>query len=383
MGDQETVDKSVRDCILFATTAASSLEAFVNPVAEEIAQRGHQVHLVTGDRGAKANYPHTSALLPMARGIRFSQDVRALRRWVSHMRALRPKAVVIGTPKASALGMAAARISRVPTRVYVIHGAVWDGATGSRGSVLRAMERTTIANSTHQLAVSRSLARLIVRRGLSESTPDVIGGGSFCGVDTLRFVPKVDGANALNMCFVGRLHRDKGVDVLIRTLDQVSQSVDVQLTVVGGIDTTAPPSDSTIQALRAHPRVNWVGETADVVPYIQRATVLVLPTRREGLPQVVLEAAACGVPVVSWAATGVVDAVRDGDTGLLARYGDEAGLASSVLRLLEDQTTRARMSNRSRALAVSKYERSAVAARNADYIELAISGVVCDAVGSL
>lgn len=278
--------------------------------------------------------------------------------------------IVTGTPKASLLGLTAARIAGVPTRVYVIHGAVWDGATGNSRRVLEAAERATIASSTHQLAVSDSLARLVHARGLTRRMPDVLGSGSFSGVDVSQFAPTPsEHRPERTICFVGRLHRDKRIDVLLRTLDRVRQSVDASLTIVGRLDESAPPDRDTMRALAAHPHASWFGETTDVVSFLHAASILVFPTAREGLPQVPLEAQACGVPVVSWRVTGVLDAVQDGFTGLLVRYGDEEALAAAAVRLLTDNEFHRQTAANGRSWVVDRFDRQVVVSRTAAYLE--------------
>lgn len=357
--------------VVFTTTIARTTESFVNPVAAELAARGNRVQLIAGDREPAADYLHTSVVLPMHRGISPGADAGSLGRWVSHLRSVNARMIVAGTPKASLLALTAARIAGVPSRVYVIHGAVWDGATGHRRRILEAAERATIANSTHQLAVSDSLARLIHARGLSRRMPDVLGSGSFCGVDTERFIPQGQPAGPARpvMCFIGRLNRDKGIDVLVRTLERVREYVDASLTVVGGLDPTAPPDAATVELLARHAHVNWVGEVTDVAEHLRAASVLLFPTTREGLPQVALEAQACGVPVVSWRVTGVIDAVRDGFTGLLVPFGDEEALAAAAVELLTNTARHNRMSANARQWAVARFERRMVASRTAAYIE--------------
>lgn len=278
--------------------------------------------------------------------------------------------IVVGTPKAPLLGLVAARIAGVPVRVYVIHGAVWDGALGNRRRILEAAERATLASSTHQLAVSDSLARLIQARRLSRRVPTVLGAGSFCGVGVNRFTPTVSVQPPEPViCFVGRLHRDKGIDVLLRTLDRVREHVDASLTIVGGVDETAPPDAATMADLVASPHVNWVGEVSDVAPYLRQASILLLPTAREGLPQVVLEAQACGVPVVSWRVTGVVDAVRDGFTGMIAAFGDESGLAQAAVSLLVDPELRSRMAGNACAWVLDRFDRGSVVASSSGFLQ--------------
>jgi glycosyltransferase involved in cell wall biosynthesis len=79
-----------------------------------------------------------------------------------------------------------------------------------------------------------------------------------------------------------------------------------------------------------------VGAVPDTAPYYATADVLVLPSHREGLPTVVLEAQAAGVPVVGASATGVVDVVADGQTGLLFPAGNVPALAEAIAKLTTD-----------------------------------------------
>lgn len=346
------------------------MEAFVLPVAAAMAARGHRVHLATGDRPAVSTFAEGTHVVPMNRGMSPKHDARALAFWVSYLRALQPDMVVAGTPKASLLCLVAARIARVPTRVYIIHGAVWDGAVGKRRALLESTERIAIAASTHQVAVSQSMADLVRSRGLCRRTPFVIGAGSFCGVDTERFTPTTSSPlEPPTIIFVGRLNRDKGIDTLLRVLDTVRQHVDVSLTIVGPLDETAPPDATTVSDVIHHLSVNWTGPVDDVVGHLRHASAFVLPTAREGLSQSLLEAQSAGIPVVAWRVTGVVDAVEDGVTGILISRGDENAMASAVLRLLRDAGTRQQMAIAGRTRMVENFEQRSVVVKNVAFLE--------------
>lgn len=92
-----------------------------------------------------------------------------------------------------------------------------------------------------------------------------------------------------------------------------------------------------------HRNVIFPGFIEDTAPYYALVDVLVLPSHREGFPNVVLEAHAAGKPVVAARATGVVDAVVDGETGLLFPVGDVAALAEALAKLLADKTLASKM----------------------------------------
>lgn len=359
-----------RSRILFSTTVAWSIEAFINPVAAKLHESGHSIMFVTGDRLPQSDFDFQGQVLPMARGISLSLDAKSLSGWVTYLRLTRPDMVIAGTPKAALLAMTAAQITGVPCRLYLILGAVWDGATGIDRAVLEFAERRTIAASTDQVAVSDSLARLVYNRGLSRKVPRVIESGSFTGVDVQRFHPSGRSAGRRpHLVYVGRINRGKGVDVLLRTMDRICEKADAQLTVVGALDSSAPPDAATLQRLAEHPHINWVSDATDQVGYLQAADLLLFPSLREGLPQVPLEAQACAVPVVSWRATGIVDAVRDGFTGVLVELGDELSLARATRRLMADPEECGRLGANARFWVESRFRQDAVVDRNAAMIE--------------
>jgi glycosyltransferase involved in cell wall biosynthesis len=95
--------------------------------------------------------------------------------------------------------------------------------------------------------------------------------------------------------------------------------------------------------LKAHPHVTFAGPAQDPAPYYALADIFVLPSHREGLPNVVLEAQASGKHVVGASATGTVDVVADGKTGLLFPVADATALSESIASLLTDKDLASRL----------------------------------------
>jgi glycosyltransferase involved in cell wall biosynthesis len=124
---------------------------------------------------------------------------------------------------------------------------------------------------------------------------------------------------------------------------------DARLTFVGD-----GPLRSELEA-RAVPGVAFVGSVPDVGPYLQAAGGLVLSSKTEGLPGVVLEALAAGVPVIATDVGGVADLVVEGRTGFLVRSGDLDGMVDAVRRLGRDPGGRARMGTAGRELVAGGY----------------------------
>jgi len=107
--------------------------------------------------------------------------------------------------------------------------------------------------------------------------------------------------------------------------------------------------------IESHPRVHCTGVVADTAPYYRAMDVLVLPTWREGFPNVVLEAAATGIPVVTTIATGSRDSVVPEVTGLLIPPGYPEAISEAVLKLLGDPARRQRMGQAAREWVVEHF----------------------------
>jgi len=104
-----------------------------------------------------------------------------------------------------------------------------------------------------------------------------------------------------------------------------------------------------------HPRIHLTGFVADTAPYYRAMDVMVLPTWREGFPNVVLEAAASGIPVVTTLCTGSRDAVVPEVTGLLIPPGYPEAIREAVLQLLGNPERRRRMGKAARAWGLDHY----------------------------
>jgi glycosyltransferase involved in cell wall biosynthesis len=144
--------------------------------------------------------------------------------------------------------------------------------------------------------------------------------------------------------FVGRLTVDKGIPELAEAFLRLDAKFpDLWLLLVGCFEDEDPLPVRTRKCLESHPRVIFSGPVRDTSIYYSTSDVLVLPSHREGLPTVILEAQAAGIPVVGSSATGIVDAVTHGETGLLFPTGDVSALVETLARLITDNALAARL----------------------------------------
>jgi len=178
------------------------------------------------------------------------------------------------------------------------------------------------------------------------------------------------GARPVHVLFVGWILAAKGVRELLEAARAIPEA---RFTLVG------PQERAFVDAIRSElaalePRVRLLPERAraELAELYRDADVFVLPTWREGFPNVVLEAMAAGLPVVATPVGAIPDALRDGQEGLLVPPRDAAALTAALRRLVGDAALRAEMGARARERAESVFsERAVIAQLEAIYRELA------------
>jgi glycosyltransferase involved in cell wall biosynthesis len=294
------------------------------------------------------------------------------------LRRIKPDLTEFSTPKAGLLGTLAARVAGVPRRVYMLRGLKLERSRGLKHRLLLMSERIAAACADVVLCNSASLRAEASALGVCpEGKLKLLGSGSSNGVDVQRFAP---GQNELGASlglpadspvvgFVGRLTRDKGVPELIEAFEMIRAAVPtVRLLLVGWFDEAEDALSAELQEqIKAHPQIHLTGFVSDTAPYYRAMDVMVLPTWREGFPNVVLEAAATGVPVVTTLATGSRDSVLPEVTGLLIPPGYPVAIGEAVLRLLRDGDLRWRMGLAARAWILEHFVDERVLGRTAAF----------------
>jgi glycosyltransferase involved in cell wall biosynthesis len=188
------------------------------------------------------------------------------------------------------------------------------------------------------------------------------------GVDAGRFVPLPEPkAATITIALVARMLRGKGVlDAVAAVRRLRAEGLAIELLLAGAIDPDNRDSlsDQEMSALAAEPGVEWLGRVEDVRSVWARAAVAVLPsTYGEGLPRALLEAAACGRPIVATDTPGCREVVRDGENGLLVAPHDVAALAEAIAALARDPARRQAMGWAGRALVEREFAEPVIAAQ--------------------
>ncbi len=278
----------------------------------------------------------------MERGINLIKDMASIWHMVHTLRLQRPDLVHSYTPKAGLVTMFAAWLCGVPIRVHTFTGLIFPTSTGLLRHILIWVDRLTCACATHVVPEGQGVKHDLERYRITSKPLCVIGHGNIAGVDTAHFDPEApgvqDAAIALNtrlriqpsdmvFCFVGRINREKGIAELYQAFSALPTQT--HLLLVGDIDASAPISQELKAALDSAPRVHALGFVDDIRTALCLADVLVLPSYREGFPNVVLQAGAMALPVIATDINGCNEVIEPGFNGWLvpARNADALQVA--------------------------------------------------------
>jgi glycosyltransferase involved in cell wall biosynthesis len=277
------------------------------------------------------------------------------RRWrpsISHHVAAKP--VIYG-------GLAA-QLAKVPAIVSALAGLGFVFTSASaQASVLR-----PIVLQAYRRAMRHPSSRLIVQNQADRETvisqrlvePSAIRQIAGSGVDVESFKASDEAPGPPLIVLAARMLKDKGVHEFVDAARIArTRGIVARFALVGDTDRENPASISRDQLERWHAQgdVEWWGHRADMAQVLRSAHVVCLPSYREGLPKVLLEAAACGRPMIASDVPGCREIAIHNETALLVPPRDALALADAMQVLVEDSQLRRRLGQRARELVCSEF----------------------------
>lgn len=198
------------------------------------------------------------------------------------------------------------------------------------------------------VTVSESSRRALVKLGIPAEQISIVHNG----VDCTWYRPGAKSDTPL-VAFLGRLRHYKSVDVALRAMPALLDSVPSTRFSIAGSGPARPSLHALVRELGIGDHVEFLGHISDrqKLLLLQRAHVVVNPSLKEGWGLTVLEANACGTPVVGADVAGLRDSIQDGRTGRLVRHGDPQELAEAVGDLLLDHDRRNQLARNAQAWA--------------------------------
>jgi glycosyltransferase involved in cell wall biosynthesis len=267
----------------------------------------------------------------------------------------KPDIINLGTPKVSLLGMIAGKLLGIPIRIYTCRGFRFEPENGFKRKILVLMEKITASCAQKVICISPSLRDYgIENRIFTLSKAVVINRGSSNGINLKRFSMlninnelrnKLQNEHGIKnkfvFGFIGRIYDRKGINELYHAFSALCDSCpDIVLLMVGRIEVSQIIDKEIIDLLRSHNRIILAGPQQDVPLYLSLMDVFVVPAWGEGFGNVMIEAAAMGLPVISTDATGIKDSVMNNFNGLVVKPKSIDRLIDAMKLLYENKDLR-------------------------------------------
>lgn len=311
--------------------------------------------------------------ISMQRNISFLKDLISLFCFVIYFYKEKPFIVHGNTPKASMLSLIAAFLLQVPHRIYMCHGLRYQSTSGIMRHLLKIMERITCCCATDIYAVSNGVASTLYNDKITKKKVSVMLGGSANGIDLdyYSFHSFFDLDELRHRCginesdfvyiFLGRVVRDKGINELIEAFSKLSIKNDsIKLLIAGPKEDYNSITSNSTWELEHNPNIIYLGFQSDIRPLLALSDVLVLPSYREGLGMVLLEAGAMGVPCIVSDIIGCNDVIIENINGLLTNVKDVNSLFVAMERLLVDDELRNQIIQNTKASIVQRFEQKKI-----------------------
>lgn len=308
--------------------------------------------------------------LNMKREISPLADLISLVQMIRIIKKEKPFIVHTNTPKGSLLGMTAARVCRVPHRIYTVTGLRFETATGGFRKLLIMMERITCRMATKVIPEGDGVIDTLRKEKITHKPLRKILNGNINGVDmeyfrrTEEVIRQAEGLkkDAFTFCFVGRMVKDKGVNELVSAFDQLYKvNPDIHLLMIGPLEQHLDPIEPDIEEmLQKHPAITFSGYQPDIRPFLEASNSLVFPSYREGFPNVVLQAGAMGLASIVTDINGSNEIILEGKNGIIIKPKDKQVLYEAMNYFVQNRDAVAEMAANARPLIESRYDQKMV-----------------------
>jgi glycosyltransferase involved in cell wall biosynthesis len=355
--------------VLFAANRGYALLSSRRELIERFIAEGWNVVLATEDDDESATLAGLGAVLEPVTfnrgGFSPLADWRAGRRLRQVLRRWRPSLVHFFHAKPVIMGSLAARRELGDT-VRVVNTITGLGHAFVQGGVV-----TWLAGAGYRAGLPQADVTIFQNRDdralflennwLPEAKAKFIA-GSGVPLERFSFVDRsAHNSSRPVVVMLGRLLNQKGIPELAKVAKRVRNEIPGARFCLAGEEEPGHPGAVDMNWLRGEPSVEYVGRLSDVVPLFAEADLLVFPSYyREGVPRVVMEAAATGLATVAFDVPGVREAVKHGETGYLVPDRDVDAMTGRVLQLLGDQIRRLELGRNASELAKEAFDIRAV-----------------------
>ena len=312
------------------------LPYFIGDQFKYFKEKGYNMNVVCSPSEYLSDYAQKQGFeyleSPVNRNISIGQDFDSIRNICKFIKKQKIDIVVGHTPKGGLLAMIAGWLMRVPVRIYVRHGLVYETSKGLKRFMLMSVDRLTSFCSTKVVCVSPSVLRKSIEDHLGPPKKQMIWHKGTCnGIDTLNHFNPAEivptrltdlkarygiGEEDFVIGYSGRLVRDKGIIELVHAFDKLQQADNCKLLLVGMFEERDALPEDIQERILNDSRIIYTGFINGGMEYFySMMDIYVLASYREGFPTGVLEAQAMEKPVITTRVTGCCDSIIDGRTG--------------------------------------------------------------------
>ena len=362
---------SDRPKLLFTVNDAGFFLSHRLPIARAAASAGFHVHVATAPGPAVAaieaeGFAHHPVALSR-RGVNPLREVWVPWSLFRLYRSVKPDLVHHVTIKPVLYGGIAARLAGVPAVIAAVSGLGFVFLDRGRGAgvlrnLVRALYRFALRQRNGRVIFQNDddRAEFIARRLVAQEDCVLIKGS---GVDLDLFRPSPEPEGPPVVMLASRMLRDKGVGEFVEAARRLRDAgTEARFVLAGDTDPGNPTAIPRAQVQQWHDEglVEWWGYREDMAAVLAQAHVVCLPSYREGLPKVLIEAAACGRAIVASDVPGCREIARGGDNALLVPLRDGPALAEAIAQLLSDGELRRRMGARGREIVDAEFSLTGV-----------------------
>ena len=375
-----SVNKNIKICRV--STVAYYVTNHIKPIAEHLRDKGIKVVLICSygpeihqiNLGSGLSYEE----IEIARQVDPKKDIITLFKLIRAFKKHKFDIVHSTTPKGGLLSCVAAFLVGVPVRLHTWTGQPWVTLRGPKKLVTMFADILIGLLCTKCYADSPSQRDFLIQKKIIRSKNiKVIHKGSLSGVDIEKFQPQILNSADKNIrkkeiglskeskiiTFIGRINKDKGIIELISAFKRTLElGYDIELLLIGPLDQDSDGYGfvKLEEYIKDCSKIYYVGYQKHPEDYLAVSDMFCLPSYREGFGTTVIEAAAMGIPSVGTKINGLVDAIVDGETGILVESKSVEGLVSAFQKLLDNPQQLDKMGEKARSRCVQNFDRKLI-----------------------
>ena len=314
-----------------------------------------EVYAISNDEKLLYDYARNEGVncfgVVIKREISLFNDIITLFRFYFLFKNKSPNIVHTSTPKSSLLSMIASWMCGTKIRIYQVTGLRYESEYGIKRFILKQMEKITCFCATHIIAESKGVYELIYKDNLTNKNVSIVSNGTLNGIDTEYWsqsnisssqknalITELNVLHCFIFVYVGRIVKDKGIEELVNAfvLLQSKTNKNVKLLLVGNFElSTNSLKSRLIEQISSNSNIIFTGFQDDVRKYLSISNCLVLPSYREGFPNVCLQASSMGIPIIMTDVCGSDELINEHSGYMINKY-DYQQLCLAMLKMLKN-----------------------------------------------